>query len=410
MPDSSASYAEHGDTLDNQGPVVAILTAEVEARRSHVLLYSLKSHQIFHEITVPGVARQIKTSLRHIAVTTTFPAVIHVLTSSNLVPLPCSPISDIAPNPDDGTPVFDLGRGGRTLAYATRRPVVASSGAARFDTTPTQPGAGIFAQTGMFGGDGSSSPDEYGSPENFRYGVDARTAGHVGGEVAKRVGQGVLSGVKAISGIGMSYWGTSRTGTDSRGSPQHMNEANVPFSRSAPLPTALSSGQLSPVDIRSPHRRRSGAFLDQQSMTDGAIAVVDLLAASPLRGVKERDGRSTKRPLGSAKTIAHFRPYSQPIALVSLSPGSTQVFTAPSSGHSFDVFEMRPRTQIGVSAMDGSTSSEGKVWHRYRLQRGLTRARATSAVWSDDARLLSVGTGRGTMRECTRLIARCVEF
>ena len=222
----------------------------------------------------------------------------------------------------------------------------------------------------------------------------------------RRVGEGVLSGVKAIGDIGLSYWLTKNpTGGGALGAGSA--EARM-FSKSAPLPSVPG------FERRSPPLRplaRGGVATADATATAGTVAVVDLASLSFNSTSRTRMARrksASREPAPALKLVAHFRAYVHPIALVSLAPSSALVLTSSSQAHSFDIFEIKPLVQVGVSATradhlaQDDPTAVGKAWHRYRLNRGFTTAEATTASWSHDLRFVSVGTGKGTTRELGR--------
>lgn len=385
-------------------PLLAILTRHDPA--SHLFLYSLRTHQVVHALSLPGAAHRVLSNPRHLAISTSHPLALHVFSAISLDPTPFSPLLDVAPSPFDAAPVFDLGKGGRVLAYATDRPVTSS----RQDGEPARPGAGTVSQRGSFDSDHQEGYGDTASGGSGGFRGDARTAGQVGGEVARRVGEGVLSGVKAIGDIGLSYWptksssgggGSPVSNSGSQGSPGHN------FSKSAPLPSFLGFEHRS-----SPPRQLPRVAVVGDSTSAGTVAVVDLLsfsASSTTRPLRRKPSRVAAPGL---KLLAHFRPYLQPIALISLAPSSSFVLTSSSQGHSFDIFEMKPAVAVGVSATNAEFAQDdpagviGKAWHRYRLTRGFTAARATTASWSPDLRFVAVGTGKGTTREPSPAVSR----
>ncbi|GAA5867773.1 hypothetical protein JCM1840_006688 [Sporobolomyces johnsonii] len=382
------------DGADRSGPLVALLTGRPSpTSTSHVLLYSLRTHRIVDTLSVPGAAHRILVNRRFLVVSTTAPLALHVHALVDFRPAPFSPLTDVAPSPFDGTPVFSLGSGGRLLAYATDRLLLSS----RLDRSLAKPGAGLLAHSGLFDPEPPSSVDDFGG-DRSRFMTDA---GQVGGEVARRVGEGVMSGVKAIGEAGLSYWMTRGGGRGGEGG--DVREANDgaarTFSKSAPLPSMAGFGRRLSITTARPHQPGSpSSSLDSStSAAAGTVIVVDLLSHS---ASKPRARGTTTSTSQSLKTVAHFRPYHQPLALISLSPSSTMLLTASSQAHSFDVFELKPSVPIGLSATSAVPSAadtnHGKVWHRYRLQRGFTSARATSATWSTDGRFVAVGTGKGT--------------
>ncbi|SCV74382.1 BQ2448_6814 [Microbotryum intermedium] len=403
-------------STSTEGPLLAVITRPSgappgssvrsgSAPNSHVFVYSLASRTVVRSWSLPGIAHRISANPRQFVVSTSSPLALHVYSSCDFKPFPFPPIRELAPSPIDGSPVFDLGRGARVLAYATDRRVISdSSSAARFDErNVARPGAGILAQRGFFDTDEAASPRRSSASTSYdraAFFEDARVAGAVGGEVAKRVGGGVLNGAKAIGNLGYNYW-TSSTGafassteqaqTSAAGFGDGSSHAKV-LSKSSPLPSILRPGSRSPVTATSPAafgstRQSSEA---QSSSTAGAVLVVDLQAPTKTTA-NHRTGHARAQ---FPPVLAHFRAHPSPIAALSLSPSSGSIVVAPSNGHYFDVFEFKPKRRATGASNDGSRT--GKVWHRYRLNRGLTSARTTSVLWSEDARLLAIGTGKGT--------------
>ncbi|GAA6012232.1 hypothetical protein JCM11491_007066 [Sporobolomyces phaffii] len=377
---------------------IAIVTHRAKSSSSHVLLYSLESHQITSAYDIQGAAHRVAINRRFLVVSCTSPLALHVLSSQSLQPTRFSPITDLVPSPFDGAPVFCLGAGGRLLAYATSRPIPSS----RLDRSPAKPGAGILAHSGLFDSE-SASPGSSTFEFSTRGGSPSSTlmseAGQVGEQVARKVSEGVMSGVKAIGEAGMSYWLTRSTNTRNDGPATR----DSTLSKSAPANTVAGfSRRLSvPGAFSRPSTPTTSHFFDStHSAVAGTVLIVDLAKASPSSRQVRSPRASPSLSSSSLKTIAHFRPYHLPVSLLSFSPASTSILTASTASHSFDVFELHPSSPIGVSAFQSvpsaSDSNSGKVWHRYRLQRGYTSARATSATWSDDGRFVAVGTGKGT--------------
>lgn len=402
-------------------PLIAIATHLQATTEAQVVLYSLRSHQVVYALTSPlsGTPHILRSNARQIILSTTSPLALHVLSATTFEPLPFSPITDLAPSPFDGSPVWDLGQGGRALAYATTRAVIPSHGAARFDREPARVGAGILALRGMFDSDPRAGAEDgydmQGGPSGGGLG-EGRSAGQVGGEVARRVGEGVLKGAKAIGDIGLSYWQTRNAPSSPRLEGVD-SSAGRNFSKSAPLPSVAGwerRGSVSgggPLSSKISMARMSSQGTDS-SPTAGTVLVVDLLSSSTTSlspsSTKSRARKPSRGSSPNLKTIAHFRPYSHPIALLSLSPSSSSILTSSTYGHSFEVFEFKPAVRATI-ATKGDVNS-GKVWHRYRLHRGLTAARAVGAEWAEDGRFVGVGTGKGTTRELLTTCSRSLQY
>ncbi|GAA6002430.1 hypothetical protein JCM10207_001115 [Rhodosporidiobolus poonsookiae] len=405
---SGAVLASPLSKRDNQDlhlanrPLLAFSTyiASASPASSTVFLYSLRNHRIIDSFSVPGIATRILTTPGHLVVSTTSPPALHLFRAADLAPLPFSPITDVARSPHDGAPVFDLGPGGRLLAYATDRPLLSS----RLDRAPAKPGAGILAHRGLFDADPSSTA-EGGAAGDFRFAAEAAQAG---GEVARKVGEGVLSGVKAIGEAGRSYWMGRRTSEHDMASAGATvgEDGSRTFSKSAPAPVGAGFGRRLSLSAMTKVSGEGAAG----SAAAGTVVVVDLLSYKPTATSAKMRGRTVSSgatPSSSSaapplKVVAHFRPYAQPLALLSFSPSSSQLLTAPASGHAFDVFELKPSVAVGTSATASAASSPspagavGQVWHRYRLHRGYTSAHASAAAWTPEGRFVAVSTTKGT--------------
>ncbi|GAA5857480.1 hypothetical protein JCM8547_009293 [Rhodosporidiobolus lusitaniae] len=401
------------DPYSDQCPLLALSATSPSSSSSSpsscVFLYSLRTHRIVSSFSLSGHVHRLASSRHHLVVSTTTPPALHIYSLPSLTPHPSSPITAVVRSPHGGHPVFSLGQGGRLLAYASSAPLLSS----RLDRSPARPGAGILAHRGLFdsdalptgGGEGASSGGSF----------TAADAAQAGGEVARRVGEGVVSGMKAIGEKGMEYWMQRGTNSGKGGG------GGSGFSRSAPSASGgggfgAQQGRRASVSALGMTKASGGGGGGGEGdlSTAGTVVVVDLLGRVSPTG--ENNGKSRSRSSSSSssstppgKVVAHFRPYSQPLALLSLSPSSTQLLTALAAGHAFDVFELKPSVPVGVSSTSSSPSSPssstpssttpqvGKVWHRYRLPRGFTSARTSSCSWSPDGRFLAVSTlGKGT--------------
>lgn len=312
-----------------------------------------------------------------------------------LEPAPFSPILDIsAPPPSSASagPVFSLGSSGRLLAYSTSTPILSS----KLDRSPARPGTNILAHKGLFEPD---LPNLLATPSASSAMGVAGFAVQEAPEVARRVGEGVISGVNALREAGMGYW-TQRRASEG-GEPGAGGGSTL--SRSAPQQVGMLGRKMSsPTATRPTSGYGEGENI--ASGTAGTIVVVDLLSPAPPSPARpsSRATAATSSP-PPLKVVHHFRPYAQPVAHLSFSPSSTTLLTATSTGHHFDVFELKPAVAIGTSATSSpstaspiASSGLGKVWHRQRLQRGYTSASTVDSSWSVDGRFVAVSTGKGT--------------
>lgn len=172
-------------------------------------------------------------------------------------------------------------------------------------------------------------------------------------DLARKVSQSALHGVQAIGDYGLQYWSASK-------SPPHVASA-ASQSKSAPTVAGTFGQTHSPA-----------------SRTPMTVKVVDL----------QRN-----------QAVAHFRPSTgtnKPISALSLNPSGSLILVATSYAHAFHVFQLRPGGVWNKDPM--STGSPDPVWHRYRLNRGLTPAEARQVDWSQDSKYVTVYTSHGTSR------------
>ena len=232
-------------------------------------------------------------------------------------------------------------------------------------------------------------------------------------DTARRLGEGVMSGMKAISDYGYNRYMAS-----GRASGKEMDAATSvssrAFSKSAPQASHLSLSSKSDRQVSQTNLNLANhSFASQHKSSDkSSIMVIDLVATCRSHAAHhEREKpatlgpRSSASPLAGLAVVGHFRPSQHNlITLLSFNPAGTHILTSSVQGHSFHIFELRPFSPVGSSPARFSSSSRPiasaqkdiRVWHRYRLNRGLTVASAVGATWSDDSRFVAVTTTRGT--------------
>lgn len=307
-------------------------------------------------------------------------------------------------------------------------------------TAPASGGSGIIATSGWNESDGA------GQASNSMNGGQSGNVDY--GETARRWGEGMMSHVKAVTDYGYSrYYGT-QTPSGSTGltppsvyqhgyrtSPRPVSSTNSfsksaphsasPFHSRSPEGSSLASSPASGTTRAPPYSPRP----TNGGSTSSTVVVLDLVASSKSSSLSRpssaQRSRSPHPQYASRGTedlipIAHFRPSkNHQLTLLSINPNGTLILTSSSEGHSFHVFELRPPSLVGNSTVRTSspsrtsridvrtTSNRGstlrasnpdlKVWHRYRLNRGLTVARTIAAQWSPDSRFVLVSTSRGTV-------------
>ena len=272
------------------------------------------------------------------------------------------PIMDVATNPYTGHPVIAVstGTGGRMLAYTSKR-------------TMDEGESGIIATQGWTSGT-STSTSGFASAEKV-----TPTIAYT--ESARRVGEGVISGVGALSRYGYSKYSEYRM-PDERAQKTELSKS-APAGRGYLLQRTHTDDQTE--NIRQPLPR------SRDAQTIGTVVVLDLVASE----------RNARRQAGVAPEtiIAHFCPsHAHATTLLSFSPNGSSILTASSEAHCFHIFELRSKSVFGKDSDTDRlrSSSPGKVWHRYRLNRGFTTAQAMTASWFPDGRMAAVQTASGT--------------
>ena len=89
------------------------------------------------------------------------------------------------------------------------------------------------------------------------------------------------------------------------------------------------------------------------------------------------------------------------ISHLSFSPLGLQLFASASGGRIFHIFDVHP---AGADADSIGGECTGEAWHLYELQRGTTPASVSEIIWDQSGRWIGVGTARGTVRQCFRLL------
>jgi len=117
------------------------------------------------------------------------------------------------------------------------------------------------------------------------------------------------------------------------------------------------------------------------------------------------------KPPSLARRASDLR--SPSIALLSFSPSGTQLFAAPSDGRASHIVDIHP---AGALKQVSRLECVGEAWHLFELKRGTTSASVCEVSWDKGGRWIGVGTGLGTVRECsetsictvTYVVCRCL--
>lgn len=186
------------------------------------------------------------------------------------------------------------------------------------------------------------------------------------------------------------------------GLPVHY-EAQPSVAHRPTMTTAAASQQRSYFSVQGA-RRLSETFLSSAASTAASRGLLsrsapsanDARAARPAQAstFKSTSPRNHVKVLDlhTLRTVCHFRPYrDKSIVLLSFSPDGRQLLTSCTDGQAFHIFELRFPSPSSSRSLNRCCA-----WHRYRLTRGLTIAKAVGASWSTDGRFVAVSTDKGT--------------
>ncbi|CAE6497990.1 unnamed protein product [Rhizoctonia solani] len=331
------------DDSSEERPLLGILTAQP----GQLIIYSLRTHAILKRHTFIS-PQAIQASDQFIVISTVAPPALHILNSVTFDQL--STISA----PHVALPVFSLSR--RVLAYASAPPPPSTS------PTPTPSSV---------------------SPSKVQADISMAIEG------ARKVGAGMWSGVKSLLGESNTPRTLSIYSPAVRSpapmSPPILGSPRI-YSRSAPSEASYSTG--SPL----PRVTVSGTGEPRPTPSQGHVTVVDL---EPLLS-----GQQAPRRIAQ-----HHATPGQAVSVLAFSrPGNLLAVTG-ADGIFVRIFEVRPKGRYAkggprLTKRDELNELEerdtGSLWHWYDLQRGLTRRRVTSVVWSADSKWIAVVTVRGT--------------
>ncbi|EPQ26855.1 uncharacterized protein PFL1_05490 [Pseudozyma flocculosa PF-1] len=377
-----------------------------------VIAYSLETHAVLHRTKLIGpdgtfqaaeVDRcDMQCNERFTCIALSSPGSIHVLRTADLQ-YAADVVGDVALSAHGGPPPMSLS--GRILSYATTKAGALSEVAAdaRRPAKASASVAPIAGRGGAGGGTaGSASDRDAGRSRSSTQGQVVLGPGDMReqmletsaqmGDVARRVGGNVMSGMRTLGEWGSTYLANASLSppATTHGPTPSQSPGHGPvgiLSRSAPIPSHLSQRSMSSVSS-SP---RLGPVYD------GPAA-----KRSSMNPEKERDSPQTTSAvvrivdLGSSlRTVATFVPSKYPVAHIAFGPNAQLCFTADSLGHAFHIFELQVVGTFGV-VRDGR-EAPSPLLHRYKLLRGVTSAEVVSAQWSPDAQWIAVGTRTGTV-------------
>nr|XP_019007868.1 uncharacterized protein I206_07502 [Kwoniella pini CBS 10737]OCF46649.1 hypothetical protein I206_07502 [Kwoniella pini CBS 10737] len=405
------------------GYLIAAVVLETNKKQSGkgilgLVAIDLRTGSVIRSVELgAGNLAAVSSSSNILVVTVSQPVpAIHILNSVTFDPLPSSPITQVALNPQTRLPI--IAQAGRLLAFVTAEP-------------PRAPGPDalgtIITSSSLRPSTSRPSSTERRRPlssgNNDTQAAILSSAVEIGGGVARGVWAGIKMGARAAN-----------------------RARNTRLAKSAP---SDSSGILVDEDTEDAENEsrslgESSILEDTPMLTSSSsataesggewIKIVDLFpkfaGRSRLRKAKRtysttyRDANAARSqsPLSSLdraniETVAHFRlppstsslpidplqPHqprrlsnnrSQAVTYLSFSPDGSQLFAAPSDGRSFHIFEIRP---AGIETVELAGDVKGHVWHLYELKRGYTAANVKEVNWARDGRWIGVGTGKGTV-------------
>ncbi|KAG2183400.1 hypothetical protein INT43_006406 [Umbelopsis isabellina] len=335
---------EHHDHTSATNPMTPPTPAAIPCKQCKVDIYSLRTHEVVKTLENFDVDESVEiTEIQSNDRVIVLAAVgqnrsrIHILSAASLEQF-APPLIDVFHEVGKNPP-FTLGS--RFLAYATSTPVLNTH-------QGTSPGSSSIsgASLGVLSGE-----------------KDVKDA-------AKEVAKEVVNGVKALSEYGyqtLSNYFSNNPSADM---------ANVP----PMMPNAAPRRDL-PYGLKDPNDRTASGHLPSPS---GAISKKGAYGGMVMvRDILKLPSTSTKNL--SASVLAHYRPHTHPIMILSFNAAGTLLMSVSRQGHTFHVFSILP-----------SGSNTGSTAHLYSLLRGYTDAQVEDSKFSTDSMWCAVSTARGT--------------
>ncbi|KAG8947250.1 hypothetical protein FRC03_001135 [Tulasnella sp. 419] len=435
------------DHYPDQRPILAVLTRHDDGSYTDLLFYSLRTHSIVKRFSPSDTLAveqgeqsfsnliSIQASPNVIVLGSHSPSQIHILSSTTFHHLHTiqSPHLTSVTSHRPHQPIFTLSN--RLLAFASPPPLP--------HHRIRNPGPGFLSSASSGGGP---------SPTNT-----LSEAAVAVGASAKKVGEGVWMGVRALSGLAFGNGNSPTSGNGDMG-----RSSSTPFfsSRSAPGPspslpvrTPSPHGPMLMSPMHSPPPRghvspSSPKYMESSVLNppieSGYVTILDLgplftgASAEPVQ-VAHFLATSVSGMHGSAVHALRFSPSGTLLCVADVNGNVLKVFqvrgmnphrfgntkqnqrhvkkessssnaminSPPSSfpGQGAHIPNNRRRssgasTSTSTSTVGGSTNvgqSGDSVWHLYDLMRGTTSAKVENIVWSRDMRWIGVGTQRGTL-------------
>ncbi|KAM3581275.1 hypothetical protein VKS41_006101 [Umbelopsis sp. WA50703] len=318
--------------------------AAIPRKKCKVDIYSLRTHEVVKTLDSFDADESVEiTEIQSNDRVVVLAAVgqnrsrIHILSATSLEQF-APPLTDVFHEAGKNLP-FTLGS--RFLAYATSTPVL---------------------NTHQGNSPGSSS-------------ISGASLGVLSGEkdvkdAAKEVAKEVVNGVKALSEYGYQTLSNYFSNAPSA------EMANVP-----PMMTNTAPRREIPYGLKDPNDRTGGNHLPSPS---AAIAKKGPFGGMVMiRDIMKLPSTSTKNL--SASVLAHYRPHTHPIMILSFNAAGTLLVSVSRQGHTFHVFSILP-----------SGTNTGSTAHLYSLLRGYTDAQVEDSKFSTDSMWCAVSTARGT--------------
>lgn len=413
------------DAFATARPLVGII--HLNGDDSDYLVYSLRTHSVFKQLSLPGAISFSATS-KLVVVATTAPPALHVLTSSlaTLLTIPSSSLTPLVPHsysppPPDARTVLPQDieiSDNQYLSLSSRpRPIFALSGRLlAFASTPPSPEALPSV----------SSPEPQSVPSSDRASLPFGISQSDFGNAAVKVGGSVLSGMKSLGGLAYAAARSRLAGPQDRLDEENSLEADAPtavagltnifFSKSAPAATgghhrssSVSSVATAALERASGVRNvLSGSVFNVKSTSDTSLSskgqYVTVLDVAPL--LVSRPSQLVSRFLALKE---------QPVYTIGFSSDGTSLVVTPKDGQVAKVFALKPglrslrhsyRAQLGEDNMvatggppasDVRPVADGAPWHMYDLRRGRTSAVIESVDCARDGRWIALGSRKRTL-------------
>ncbi|KAI9307453.1 hypothetical protein BJ944DRAFT_176517 [Cunninghamella echinulata] len=201
-------------------------------------------------------------------------------------------------------------------------------------------------------------------------------------EAAKDIAKEMVNGVKSLGEFGYNRLSNYFSQNNQEMASMNSNSNNINnINMNNPTPSPYYNPSMSSPSSES----RDMPSISSSSTTSTTIQKQTPTGMVIIRDISKLPTSSIKSNTLSLSTVAHFKPHSHPIAILSFNAAGNLLMSVSKQGHTFHIFSMYPTDRHLANAA-----------HLYNLSRGYTDARVVDCQFSIDSTWCAVTTARGT--------------